>query len=85
MDPNKLSEDGTVSLQDGTSRFSDDGKWFVYGLSSSGSDWVSVKIKNVDTGVDLDEELTRIKFSNISWTLDNKGFFYSVSGFSMEL
>ncbi|XP_017493295.1 PREDICTED: prolyl endopeptidase-like, partial [Rhagoletis zephyria] len=51
--------------------------WFAYGLNTSGSDWNSLRIKNVDTGNDLPEVLTRLKFSNITWTHDNRGFFYS--------
>ncbi|OTF82859.1 prolyl oligopeptidase-like protein [Euroglyphus maynei] len=76
FDPNALSDDGTVSLSSQVA-FSDDGKWWAYGLQKSGSDWNSIKIRNVDTGVDLDEELVKVKFSRISWTKDNKGFFYS--------
>ena len=78
FDPNSLSEDGTVSLSPYICAFSDDGKWWSYGLQKSGSDWSSIRIRNVDTGKDLDEELIKVKFSNISWTKDNKGFFYSV-------
>ncbi|XP_027193679.2 prolyl endopeptidase-like [Dermatophagoides pteronyssinus] len=77
FDPNSLSEDGTVSLSPYICAFSDDGKWWSYGLQKSGSDWSSIRIRNVDTGKDLDEELIKVKFSNISWTKDNKGFFYS--------
>ena len=42
LDPNKLSEDGTVALI-GRS-FSDDGQLFAYSLSSKGSDWVTIKV-----------------------------------------
>lgn len=77
FDPNSLSNDGTISLSTYTVSFSDDGKWWAYGLQKSGSDWNSIKIRNVDTGIDLDEELTKVKFSTISWTKDNQGFFYS--------
>lgn len=77
LDPNTLSSDGTVSLSSYANEFSKDGKWYAYGLNMSGSDWISIKIKNVDTGNDLPEEITKLKFSSISWTHDNQGFFYA--------
>ncbi|WP_445626526.1 prolyl oligopeptidase family serine peptidase [Nostoc sp. DSM 114167] len=75
LDPNKLSEDGTVALS-GLS-ISEDGKLLAYGLSSSGSDWQEWKIRDVETGEDLQDHLKWIKFSGASWTHDNQGFFYS--------
>ncbi|MDZ8086004.1 MAG: prolyl oligopeptidase family serine peptidase [Nostoc sp. DedQUE12b] len=75
LDPNKLSEDGTVALS-GLS-ISEDGKLLAYGLSSSGSDWQEWKVRNVETGEDLQDHLKWIKFSGASWTHDNQGFFYS--------
>jgi len=75
LDPNKLSADGTIAL---TMRsISDDGKLMAYGLSSAGSDWVEIKVRDVDSGQDLDDHLKWIKFSGASWTKDNKGFYYS--------
>lgn len=75
FDPNKLSDDGTISLSQLS--FSHDGEYFAYGLSRGGSDWVEIGVKNVTTGEDLMDKLTRVKFSCIAWTHDNKGFFYA--------
>ena len=77
LDPNALSTDGTIALS-GTA-FSDDGNKFAYGLSENGSDWIKIKIRDVNTGVDFNECLEKVKFSSMSWTKDNKGIFYSVS------
>jgi prolyl oligopeptidase len=75
LDPNKLSEDGTIALA-GLS-ISEDGKLLAYGLSSSGSDWQEWKVRDIETGEDLQDHLKWIKFSGASWTHDNQGFFYS--------
>lgn len=60
------------------SSFSDDNNWWAYGIQKSGSDWNTLRIRNTETLKDLNETLTHIKFSSISWTKDNLGFFYSV-------
>ncbi|MBE9095835.1 prolyl oligopeptidase family protein [Tychonema sp. LEGE 07203] len=75
IDPNTLSEDGTVAL--GGIAISEDGKLMAYGLSTSGSDWQEWKVRDVETGEDLSDHLKWVKFSGASWTHDSKGFFYS--------
>jgi len=75
LDPNKLSDDGTIALSGRA--FSDDGTLFAYGLSQSGSDWIKIKFKDVKTGDDLEDVLEHVKFSCMSWTHDNKGIFYN--------
>lgn len=75
IDPNTLSDDGTVSLA-GTS-VSPDGQWLAYALADGGSDWRSVRVRNIDTGKDLLGSLENIKFSGMEWTRDSRGFFYS--------
>ncbi|GMN34856.1 hypothetical protein TIFTF001_004935 [Ficus carica] len=75
LDPNSLSEDGTVALN--TYSVSKDAKYLAYGLSTSGSDWVTIKVMNVDDKRVESDTLSWVKFSGISWTRDSKGFFYS--------
>jgi len=77
LDPNTLSEDGTTALSQ--YEFSKDGELFAYGLSSKGSDWVSIRVRNVSSGRDYPEVLTNVKFSGIAWLPNNEGFFYAVS------
>ncbi|HET9132029.1 MAG TPA: prolyl oligopeptidase family serine peptidase, partial [Terriglobia bacterium] len=74
LDPNTLSSDGTVALV-GT-EVSLDGKLLAYGLSRSGSDWTEWRVRDVESGVDLVDHIEWVKFSTVSWTPDNKGFFY---------
>ena len=75
LDPNTLSEDGTVALS-GLS-ISEDGQLIAYGLSTAGSDWIEYKVREVKTGEDREDIIKWIKFSGVSWTKDNQGFFYS--------
>lgn len=75
IDPNTLSEDGTVALSG--IALSEDGNLMAYGLSTSGSDWQDWKVRDINTKQDLDDHLKWIKFSGASWTHDHKGFFYS--------
>lgn len=49
LDPNSLSEDGTVSLN--ALEFTEDGATVAYTLSKDGSDWVTIHIKDVATGI----------------------------------
>jgi len=75
IDPNQLSEDGTVSLA--ATAVSENGRHFAYATSSGGSDWREVRVRDIDTGGDLPDQLRWVKFSGLSWTHDNAGFFYS--------
>ena len=75
LDPNTLSEDGTVALSGAA--VSDDGKWLAYGISHAGSDWQEWRVRSVDTGDDLGDLVQWAKNTGASWTTDNQGFFYS--------
>ncbi len=85
IDVNKLSKDGSTFVSYYV--FSPDNKWCAYGTQEGGGDWIKIRIKNVETGIDLNETLTKIKFIEPTWNPDSSGFFYSVrsSVFSFEL
>jgi len=75
LDPNTLSKDGTIALSG--ARFTRDGKLLAYGLSSGGSDQKEIHVRDVDSGRDLPDVLKWCRFSQVAWTIDNKGFFYN--------
>lgn len=75
LDPNTLSPDGTIALT--SLRVSEDGRYLAYGTSSGGSDWQEIRVRDVNTGQDLPDQLRWIKFSGAAWTHDGQGFFYS--------
>jgi len=73
LDPNKLSEDGTVALS-GIS-FSNNGKYMAYNISRSGSDWNEIFVIDLSNGQLMDDHIEWAKFSSPAWKGD--GFFYS--------
>ena len=75
LDPNTLSEDGTVAL--GSIAVSENGRYLAYSLSSSGSDWLEWKVRDIETGEDTVDHLQWSKFSGAAWSHDHQGFFYS--------
>ncbi|GIW92936.1 MAG: hypothetical protein KatS3mg110_0977 [Pirellulaceae bacterium] len=75
LDPNKLSEDGTVALRDWVP--SHDGRYVALGLASAGSDWQEWRVLETESGQLLPDHIQWVKFSSVSWTADNQGFFYS--------
>ena len=75
LDPNTLSTDGTVAL--GVWDATENGKYLAYAVATAGSDWEEIRVRDVEKGADLSDTLKWVKFSNIAWTKDHKGFFYS--------
>ena len=75
LDPNELSDDGTVSLAGWA--VSEDGNYLAYGLAADGSDWREWKVLDVASGRELLDKIEWVKFSGVSWTKDGKGFYYS--------
>ena len=75
IDPNVISADGSISLSEWSP--SPDAKLFAYGLSEGGADWRTVHVRDLTSGKDLPDQVRWVRFSNLSWTKDSKGFYYS--------
>ena len=75
LDPNTLSEDGTVALA--AASFSKDGRYFAYAAAASGSDWVEIRVMDTETKALTEDRINWVKFSGATWTSDSKGFYYS--------
>lgn len=73
LDPNTLSNDGTVALTGLT--MSHDGKYVAYTISRSGSDWTEIFVVDAATAKPLPDHIEWAKFTDAAWYKD--GFFYS--------
>ncbi|MDE6390218.1 MAG: prolyl oligopeptidase family serine peptidase [Duncaniella sp.] len=73
LDPNSLSDDGTVALT-GISQ-SKDGKYTAYTISRSGSDWTEIYVMETATGKLTEDHIEWAKFTGAAW--DGDGFYYS--------
>ena len=74
VDPNVLSADGTTAMT--AVRVSPEGTFLAYALSEAGSDWRTIRVRRVDTGVDEPDELTWTKWIDPTWLPDESGFLY---------
>ncbi len=72
LDPNKLSNDGSVSL--GGMAYSNDDKFLCYSISRGGSDWREFYVMDVQSKQLTGDVIKWSKFSGSAWYKD--GFFY---------
>jgi len=75
LDPNLLSDDGTVAVPD--IAVSEDGSLLAYATSAAGSDWTTWHVREVATKVDRADLVEWSKFGTASWRRDGTGFYYS--------
>ncbi len=73
INPNELSESGTTSIS-GIS-FNKQGTLLAYTISEGGSDWNTIRVKDLNNLENTDDVLQWVKFSGMAWC--GKGFFYS--------
>jgi prolyl oligopeptidase len=75
VDVNALKADGTMSLDWWAP--SEDGKLMAYGVSANGDENSTLKVRNVKSGVDLSDEITRARHCSLAWMPDGSGFYYT--------
>ena len=73
LDPNTLSDDGTVALT-GIAQ-SNDGRYTAYTISRSGSDWTEIYVMDTKTRQLMPDHIEWAKFTGADWRGD--GFYYS--------
>ena len=75
IDPNKWAKDGATALAEWQP--SGDGRYLAYAVQDGGTDWRTIRIVDATTGEATADEIRWVKFSQIAWTNDHAGFFYS--------
>ncbi len=74
LDPNALSSDGTVAVT--MASVSPDGALLAYGAADGGSDWRTIRIRDVATGEDLADEIPWTKWNGAVWLPGHRAFSY---------
>ena len=75
VDPNTLSTDGAIAFEDWAP--SPDGRYLAYALAPGGADWHTIHVRDLASMRDLPDTVQWVRFSDLSWTRDGRGFFYS--------
>jgi prolyl oligopeptidase len=56
---------------------SQDGRMLAYGVSHGGDEWSLLRVRDVDSGRDLDDAIPRVRSASIAWLPDSTGFLYT--------
>ena len=78
VDPHPMSPDHTISVS--YLDISRDGGLVVYSVRNGGVDEVSIHLRDVDTGMDLDDTLPAARYGQVNLTPDGGGFYYERYG-----
>ncbi len=78
IDPHGMSEDHTTSV--GFRDASDDGKLVVYAVREGGVDEVSIHVRDVDAGTDLEDVLPTGRYGSVELAPDKSGLYYGMYG-----
>ena len=84
LDPNVLAEaEGADYFAVGVFSVSPDHRLLAYSTDSDGSELYRMKVRDLETGEDFPEEITRTYYSH-AWAGDSRTFFYTVTNESMR-
>ena len=78
IDPHPLSPDHTTSVS--FLDISHDGRLVVYAVRDGGVDEISIRLRDVDSGEDLADQLPPARYGNVNLTPDKTGFYYERYG-----
>ena len=56
---------------------SPNGNYLACGTSENGSDWLTYRVIDMSSKLNLADQVEKIKFSPIVWSVDSQGFYYS--------
>jgi prolyl oligopeptidase len=74
LDPNGLSPDGTAAVS--ATAVTHNGSLLAYAVSEGGSDWMTWRVREVESGEDLADVVEWSKFTGAAWLRDGSGFYY---------
>jgi prolyl oligopeptidase len=75
LDVNQLSTDGTAALDWWYP--SEDGALLAYGVSTSGDESSTLRVREVTTGRDRPDTIPRTRACSLAWLPDGSGFYYT--------
>ena len=78
IDPHPMSPDHTTSVE--LRDISDDGGQVAYAVREGGVDEVSIRVRAVETGDDLDDALPPARYGEVTLTPDARGLYYERYG-----
>ena len=78
IDPHPMSPDHTTSVE--LRDISDDGRRVAYAVREGGVDEVSIRVRDVDGGADLDDVLPPARYGQVTLAADGGGLYYERYG-----
>ena len=75
IDPNSWSKDGATALAEWQPN--EQGTKLLYAIQDGGTDWRTLKVRDIATSKDSRDEIKWSKFTDLTWAKDGRGFYYA--------